>query len=144
MLNLQTMRILAFILTGMLAASLQAADLPTITVEHLYYLQTRADRVRKMKPEEMVNYCLAQKIGGANFEYLYTQVANTRQDLARLLEIEGVPDTDPRVMKLRRTGEVYTRLLNDEAQRVQDGLIREGQVASDTMQAISRAQNQPR
>jgi hypothetical protein len=73
-----------------LSATLHAADLPTVTVEHLYYLQARAERVRKFKPDEMIDYCIAQKIGGTAFENLYAQLFTLRIDLTKLLRVEEV------------------------------------------------------
>ena len=124
------------------ATALNAADLPTVTVEHLYYLQARAERVRKFKPDEMIEYCIAQKIGGTSFENLYSQLFTMRIDLLKLLRIEEVLPTDPRVVTLKKTSEAYTPLLREEAQKVQNGIVHEGQVATDTLTAIARAQNQ--
>ena len=135
-------RLLAFLLPLLLlAATLPAADLPTVSVEHLYYLQARADRTRKFKPDEMIEYCISQKIGGTAFEYLDSQLFTLRIELAKLLEIEEAKDTDPRVISLTKTVEVYTKLLREEAARVQNGIVREGQVATDALQAIAKAQN---
>jgi len=124
------------------SATLHAADLPTVTIEHLYYLQARAERVRKFKPDDMVDYCIAQKIGGNAFENLYSQLFTMQIDLTRMLKIEEVLPKDPRVVTLKKTHEEYTALLRAEAQRVQNGIIREGQVATDALQAMARAQNQ--
>jgi len=125
-----------------LCAALHAADLPTVTVEHLYYLQARAERIRRLKPDEMIDYCIAQKIGGNAFDQLYGQLFTMRVDLAKLLKVEELKVTDPRVVTLNRTSEAYTSLLREEAQRVQNGIIREGQIATDTLIVIARAQNQ--
>ena len=125
-----------------IAATIHAADLPSITTEHLYYLEARAERVRRFKPDEMIEYCIAQKIGGTAFENLYSQLFTMRIDLTKLLKVEEVLTTDPRVVTLTKTREAYTALLREEAQRVQNGIIREGQVATDTLAAIARAQNQ--
>ena len=125
-----------------IAAAIHAADLPSITTEHLYYLEARAERVRRFKPDEMIEYCIAQKIGGTAFENLYSQLFTMRIDLTKLLKVEEVLTTDPRVVTLTKTREAYTALLREEAQRVQNGIIREGQVATDTLAAIARAQNQ--
>ena len=124
-----------------LTATLQAADLPTVTVEHLYYLQARGERIRKLKPDEMIDYCIAQKIGGASFEHLYAQVFTMRIDLVKLLKIEEVQPNDPRVTLLKKTQEAYASLLREEAGHVQAGIVREGVVATDTMNTIARAQN---
>lgn len=134
-----------FVLLCLLAAApLRAADLPTVTIEHLYYLQARADRVRKFKPDEMVEYCLAQKLGGAAFEAFSSQVVPLRIELARLLEIERQQDTEPRVAELKKRIDLYTALLREEAQKVRNGMINEGQIAADTLQAIARAQQDAR
>lgn len=134
---------LTLLLALLLGATLHAADLPTVTVEHLYYLQARAARVRMFKPDEMIEYCIAQKIGGSSFENLYAQLFNLRIDLAKLLQIEGLKDTDPRVVTIIRTRAAYTTLLRDEAQRIQSGIVREGQVATDALTDIGRAQTPP-
>lgn len=123
------------------ATPLYAVDLPTVTVEHLYYLQTRAEHVRKFKPDEMIDYCVAQKIGGAGFEYLYSQLFNVRIELAKLIVIGEAESTDPRVVSLNKTRDAYSLLLQEEAQRVQYGIVLEGQIASDTLQTITRAQS---
>ncbi len=123
------------------ASSLNAADLPTVTVEHLYYLQARAERVRKFRPDDMIEYCIAQKIGGTAFENLYSQLFTMRIDLTKLLKVEEVLPTDPRVVTLNKTVEAYKQLLRDEAEKVERGIVHEGQVATDTLNAIGRAQN---
>ena len=125
----------------LLATALNAADLPTVTVEHLYYLQARAERIRRLKPEEMIEYCIAQKIGGSAFENLYSQLFNMRIDLTKLLKVEEVLLTDPRVVTLNKTSDAYSTLFRDEARKVQNGIVHEGQVATDTLTAIARAQN---
>ena len=125
----------------LLASPLNAADLPTVTVEHLYYLQARAERVRKFRPDDMIEYCIAQKIGGTAFENLYSQLFTMRIDLTKLLKVEEVLPTDPRVVTLNKTVEAYSRLLRDEAEKVERGIVHEGQVATDTLNAIGRAQN---
>ena len=131
-----------FLLSVLLfTAVLNAADLPTVTIEHLYYLQARAERVRKFKPDEMIEYCIAQKIGGTALENLYSQLFSMRIELVKLLKVEGVRTDDPRVLTLQTTHAEYSKLLNEEARAVQNGLIREGQVAADTLTAITRAQN---
>lgn len=130
-----------FTVLVLLSTMLRAADLPTVTIEHLYYLQTRADHVRKFKPDEMIEYCIAQKIGGASFDSLNSQLLVLRTDLAKLLEVEQQQDTEPRVEALKKRIEMYANLLRGEAQKVQNGVLREGQIAADTLQAIARAQN---
>jgi hypothetical protein len=120
-------------------AALDAADLPTVTVEHLYYLQARAERVRKFRPDEMIDYCIAQKIGGTAFENLYSQLFSMRIDLAKL-KVEEVQLTDPRVLNINKTHDAYSTLLREEAQRVQNGILREGEVATAALTAIARAQ----
>ena len=123
------------------SVTLFAADLPTVTVEHLYYLQARAERVRKFKSDEMIEYCIVQKIGGAAFENLYSQLFTIQIDLAKLLKVEEVQTKDPRVVTLTKTYNALNALLREEAQKVQNGITREGQVATDTLTTIARAQN---
>lgn len=135
------MKIPPFLIAMLLSATLPAADLPTVTIEHLYYLQARAERVRKFKPEEMIEYCIAQKIGGTALESLYAQLFSMRIDLIKLVKIEGVRPEDSRVVTLKLTHEEFSKLLHEEARAVQNGLLREGQVATDTLTAIARAQN---
>lgn len=137
----RTMKICPLLIALLLSVTVHSADLPTITVEHLYYLQARAERIRKCRPDEMIDYCLAQKIGGSAFENLYSQLFNIRIDLTKLLKVEEVQHTDPRVLTLNKTQDAYTTLLREEAQRVQSGIVREGQVATDALTAIARVQN---
>ena len=127
-----------------LASSLPAADLPTVTLEHLYYLQARGERVRKLKPDEMIEYCLAQKIGGSGFEQLYTQISTYRAELTKLIVIGEVSDTDQHVQSIKKYLDAYSRLLQDEVLKVQNGIIREGQIATDALQNIARAQQAAR
>lgn len=124
-----------------LAPSLCAADLPTVSIEHLYYLEARAERLRNLRLEEMVEYCLAQKIGGASFDNLYAQLFAMRIELTKLRQVERVKPDDPRVVLLNKTHEEYLKLLEEEVRRVQRGLVREGQVATDALRAIAMAQN---
>jgi hypothetical protein len=120
----------------------RAADLPTVSIEHLYYLQARAERTGKLSADEMVEYCLAQKIGGSSFENLYSQLFTMRIEVTKLLKIDGVETNDPRVLLLNKTHEEYTKLLRDEAKRVQNGIETEGRVAADALHTIARAQGQ--
>lgn len=136
--------LLTFLLASLLAVPLPGADLPTTTLEHLYYLQARAERVRKYKPDEMIDYCIAQKIGGNSFDNLNAQLLPLRVALARLLQIEQQQDSDPRVEALRKQIEMLAGLLREEARKVQNGVVQEGQIAADTLQAIARAQNPQR
>ena len=136
------MKILCFFAALLVSVIIEAADLPTVTVEHLYYLQARAERVRKLKLEQMIEYCIAQKLGGSAFESLDAQLSSMQIDLTKLLKVEEVQVTDPRVVTLNKTRDAYTALLRDEAQKVQNGLLLEGQVATDALNAIARAQNQ--
>jgi hypothetical protein len=119
----------------------RAADLTTVSVEHLYYLEARAERVRTMKPEEMVEYCLAQKIGGASFDNLYAQLLAMRLEINKLQQVEGVKPDDPRIVLLNKTHEELSKVLDDEVRRVQRGLVREGQIATDALRSIATAQN---
>jgi hypothetical protein len=122
------------------ADGVRAADLPTVTVEHLYYLQARGERIRKLRLEEMVEYCLALKLGGAAFEDIYQQLFSMRVELTKLLKVDEVPERDPRIVKLKKTHEELTEVLRAEVEKIQNGLAREGQIATETMEAIARAQ----
>ena len=65
-----------------------------------------------------------------------------RIDLTKLVKVEEVLPSDPRVMTLNKTLDAYAVLLREEAQKVQKGIIQEGHVANETLNAIARAQNQ--
>jgi hypothetical protein len=133
-----------YLLFAIFCSSLPAADLPTISLEHLYYLKARSGRVAKFKPDEMIEYCLVQKLGGNAFENLYAQVFSNRIEVAKLLQVEAVDPKEARVVELNKTYEVLSKILNDEALKIQNGILSEGLVASDTLQGISIAQeNQP-
>ena len=132
--------LVVFLLFGV--AALRAADLPTVTVEHLYYLQARAERVRRYKPDDMVAYCLTQKIGGASFDYLYSQLFNARIELNKLIYIQDRDSADPRVVELSKTIDADNRLLQEESQKIRSGILLEGQVATDSLQAIANANAQ--
>lgn len=132
---------LPLLLVPLLAATLRGADLPATTMEHLYYLQTRAEHVRKFKPDEMVEYCIAQKLGGGTFENLNAQLLTLRVELARLLQVQQQQDVDPRAEAVRKQIDMFVGLLREEARKVQNGLVHEGQIAGDTLQIIARAQN---
>ena len=140
--DIPTIKTYLLLIALLFSIELNAADLPTLTVEHLYYLQARAEHIRKFRPDEMIEYCIAQKISGVAFDNVYSQLFTIRIDLARLLKVEEVLSTDPRAVTLNRTHEAYTALLREEAQRVQNGIVREGQIATDTLTTIARAQNQ--
>jgi hypothetical protein len=99
------MKTLLLLVAFSLATRGIAADLPTVTVGHLYYLQARAERLRKLTADEMIAYCIAQKIGGGRFESLYSQLFSMRIDLTKLLKIEEVQPSDPRVATLNKTVE---------------------------------------
>src|SRR4051794_36739754 len=118
----------------------QSADLPTTSVEHLYYLRTRAEHLRRISPDEMIEYCVAQKVGGRAFDDLYSQLSSMRIDLAKMQRLEGLSDEDSRVKTLKKTHAVVYTLLSDEAQKVQRAFVREGQIASETLDGIARAQ----
>ena len=136
------MKALLLLTALFIALPLHAADLPTVTIEHLYYLQTRADRVRNFKPDDMIDYCVAMKLGTSAFENLYSHVQTMRIDLTKLLKIEEISEADSRVKFLQKTIYEYNKLLQDEAKRIQNGLVREGQVATDALTVIARAQHQ--
>jgi hypothetical protein len=128
----------AFLLVYECASS--AADLPTVSIEHLYYLQTRAQRLKEIKPDEMIDYCLALKIGGPAFDSLNAQVHWLRIEHTKLLKVDMLPITDPYIRWLNKALEAYSNLLRDEAVRIREGLLKEGAVATDTLEAIGRAQ----
>ena len=138
----ELMRRLVLLTWLSLGAISMAADLPTVSVEHLYYLVSRGERVGKLRADEMVDYCIALKLGGSAFENLYTQIFSMRVDLARMLKVEEILPTDSRVVALNKTIDAYMVLLREEAQKVQKGIVQEGHVATETLTAIARAQNQ--
>lgn len=121
-----------------------AADLPTVTVEHLYYLQARAERLNRFKPDQMVEYCIAQKLGGAAFESVYAQLFAMRLELVKLIEVDRINENDPRVITLNQTVQGYRKLLYEEVEKVQSGILAEGRVASDALSSIAAAQNAQR
>ncbi len=122
-------------------SALWAADLPAVSIEHLYYLRARALRLQEFKPEEMIDYCLSQKIGGPAFDSIYAQQLWHRTELARVTKVDILPSSDPYVRWLNKSFEACTALLKEEAVHVQNGLIKEGLVALDTLDTISKAQN---
>jgi len=117
-----------------------ASDLPSVTVEHLYYLRARALRLQEFKAEEMIEYCLGMKLGGPAFDSVYAQVLWLRTDLVRVTKVDILPASDPYVRWLNKSLEAHSGLLREEALRVQSGLVKEGSVAFDTLDAISKAQ----
>ena len=121
-------------------ATAWSADLPTVTVDHLYYLRTRGEHIRKLSADDMIDYCVVQKIGGRAFEDLYSTLFQIRIDLTKLQKIEGLSDDDARVKTLKKTYSVEYTLLSDEALRIQKGIIREGVIAAETLEAMARAQ----
>jgi hypothetical protein len=119
---------------------LPAADLPTVSIEHLYYLRSRGEHIRRLGPEELIAYCVAHKLGGRGFDELYSQLLTMRLDLNKLRAVDELPDADARVQKLRRMHSAQSEILADEARVVQKGIVREGQIASETLESIGRAQ----
>ena len=117
-----------------------AVDLPSVTVEHLYYLRARAQRLLEFKPDEMVDYCLGLKIGGPAFDSVYAQVLWLRTELVKVTKVDILPASDPYVRWLNRALEAHVGVLREEAMHVQSGLLKEGSVAFDTLDAISKAQ----
>ena len=117
-----------------------AANLPTVTVEHLYFLATRGEQVRKLSSENMVEYCLAQKLGNTTFENLYEQLMSIRIELVKLVTLDEVPVQDSRVVALKKKRDEYEKLLFEEARKIQQGLVREGTIADETLRAIARVQ----
>jgi len=127
-------------LTTVLWTTAWSADLPTVSVDHLYYLRTRGEQVRKLSADDMIDYCIGQKIGGRAFDDLYVQLFQMRIELTRLQRIEGLSDDDTRVKALKKTYAAEFTLLSDEAVRVQRGIMREGVIAGETLEAMGRAQ----
>ena len=132
--------LLALSILAVAWAPLPAADLPTVSVEHLYYLRARGEYVRRLSAEDMVEYCVTQKIGGRAFEDLYVQLFHMRQELAKLQRVEGASEDDSRVKTLKKTHAVQFELLTDEARMTQKGIVREGHIAADTLEAMGRTQ----
>jgi hypothetical protein len=121
-------------------ALVQSADLPTISAEHLYYLRARGEHLRRFSADDMIEYCVANKIGGRVFDDLYSQLGSMRIDLAKLQRVEGLSDEDARVKALKKTYAAYYALLSDEAQKVQRGLLQEDLIAAETLDLLGRAQ----
>lgn len=132
--------LLCFLASLLMCAVSKSADLPTVSVEHLYYLRVRGEHLRRLSTDDIIDYCLAQKLGGRAFEDLYSQLSTMRIELTKLQRVEGLSDEDSRVKTLKKTYAAYYGLLSDEALKVQKGLMREGQIASETLESIGRAQ----
>jgi hypothetical protein len=62
-------------------------------------------------------------------------------ELTKMLKLDGLSPDEQRVVSLRKMHEEYTKLLHEEARRIQEGIVREGQIALETLQAIGRAQH---
>jgi hypothetical protein len=54
--------------------------------------------------------------------------------------VEGLSDEDSRVKTLKKTYAAYYGVLSDEAQKIQRGMLREGQIAVETLELIGRTQ----
>jgi hypothetical protein len=141
---LRCLAAVSFTLAGVasLTQSALGADLPTVSIDHLYYLQSRGAHLQNLKPDEWVDYCISHKLGGPSFESLYAQVVWVRVESTRLLKVESVPITDPYIRWLQRALEAYTGLLREEAQRIRNGLIREGTIATETLEVLTKLQQQ--
>lgn len=113
-------------------------------MEHLYFLQARGKALSELKAEALLNYVLAGKIGGQNFNNINAHVEWIRIELARLVKVDMVPLTDPYIRWLIKAQDVYAGLLREEAERIRDGLVREGMIATETLEAIARAQEAAR
>ena len=135
-------RAVLLLTSALLSATLHAVDLPSITAEHLYYLRARALRLQDAKAEEMLDYCVAMKIGGPVFDSLYAQLLWHRNELARVTKVDILPASDPYVRWLNKSFDACNALLKEEVLRVQAGLLKEGTVALDTLEMISKAQAQ--
>ena len=127
-------------LAVLLAGPLLSADLPTVNVDHLYYLRARGEHIRKLTPDDMVDYVVSQKLAGRAFDDLYSQLFSMRIDLTKLQRMEGLSEDDTRVKNLKRTYNAEYNLLVDEAQRIQRGIVREGVIAGETLESIARIQ----
>lgn len=127
-------------LLSLVPQNTRAADLPSVTVEHLYYLRARALRLQEFKPDEMIDYCLGLKIGGPAFDSVYAQVLWLRTELVKVTKVDILPASDPYVRWLNRALEAHIGVLREQAMHVQSGLLKEGSVAFDTLDAISKAQ----
>jgi hypothetical protein len=88
----------------------------------------------------MIDYCIAQKIGGHAFDDLYSQLFTMRIDLTKLQRVEGLSDEDSRVKALKKTYAAEYGLLSEEAQRVQRGIMQEGIIAIQVLESLSRSQ----
>jgi hypothetical protein len=120
--------------------SSNAADLPTVSVEHLYYLRSRAQHLRKLSMDEFIEYCLALKLGGGAFENLYSHISTLRTELAKLRLVDRAPEGDERIKSLNLNIIAHVDSLKEEVRRIQNGLVREGQIASETLDTIARDQ----
>jgi hypothetical protein len=116
---------------------------PTVSVDHMYYLQARADYVERLNQPQMMSYCVSQKIGGKAFEDLYGQVLALRVEVAKMIKVDQISYKDPKVEKLNLTITTYTDLLYEEAQKAQQGIIIEGKVASQALSHITKQNNPP-
>jgi hypothetical protein len=132
--------LLFLVLAVLMCVAAQSSDLPTVSVDHLYYLRARGEHIRRLSADDLVDYCIAQKLGGRAFEDLYSQLFLMRIDLTKLQRVEGVSDEDSRVKTLKKTYAAEYGLLSEEAQRIQRGLVREGFIAAEALESISRAQ----
>ena len=41
----------------MICPTARSADLPTTSMDHLYYLRTSSQHLRRITPDEMIEYC---------------------------------------------------------------------------------------
>jgi hypothetical protein len=120
------------------------ADLPTFSMEHLYFLQARSRALAEIKPDPLIHYIVAQKLGGSSFGNIHAHVEWIRIELARLVKVDMVPLSDPYIRWLLKAQDVYTGLLREEAEKIKDGLMREGEIASKTLENIARSQEAAR
>ena len=128
-------------LLSLVPQNTRAADLPSVTVEHLYYLRGIGRTLFILaKPDEMIDYCLGLKIGGPAFDSVYAQVLWLRTELVKVTKVDILPASDPYVRWLNRALEAHIGVLREQAMHVQSGLLKEGSVAFDTLDAISKAQ----
>jgi hypothetical protein len=55
-----------------------------------------------------------------------------------------VPVTDPYIRWLLKAQDVYAGLLREEVERVREGLVREGAIATEALESIAKAQEAAR
>lgn len=123
-----------------LAAEPGYAQLPTVTMEHAIYLRSRANGIRRLADDKLVDYLLATKLGSRSFEDLHAQVAAMNLELTKMVKLESLSFDDGRVKKAQRTLQVLTEQLHEEARRIRGGLLIEGQIAEEIIITLTPPQ----